>query len=386
MNIHKVLISCFALSLLSLFLSADEERISSPDAVLSMLVTPQQGEKFKFGELTDAEFTLKNLSKTAVLVSEIVPVTNKSEEGIILSSPVYGNVQKVEGEDAFRYFRLSQQETREPFHACMMLPGEEVAVVHTYRPVAREESFEVKYIAGVEEDAETTHPLGKYHIYIPDTSRDPYMGIITYRPYDRARWKFIAARETVVRPPGPENPLRAVLIPDLPSIPDKSFSLQVDFALKRNAFTLESAAETAAKVTGKEAGSLELIYCNALEGYIVNEENYAWLLTDRKQTSRGTLLAHVPSALLKDLDKAGEVKVRVGDKQEGFGPEKRHANWLFWNKYPVFYGDGMYTHGEYISIKAEDLIGYLSAMNEKGKELKVHTYYFRSRYYVIADR
>ena len=102
------------------------------------------------------------------------------------------------------------------------------------------------------------------------------------------------------------------------------------------------------------------------------------------QAERGALLPSVPPELLKDIDTAGSVRVRIGDKQEGFGPERHDAGRKLWDKYPVEYGDGMYTRGEFIRIGAKDLLAFLQQVKSRAGRLTARHYYFKSRYFVLA--
>lgn len=92
----------------------------------------------------------------------------------------------------------------------------------------------------------------------------------------------------------------------------------------------------------------------------------------------------MPLGMLRDIDATGNVMVRVGERQEGFGPERRNAGWEFWGVHPVFYGDGMYTRGEFIELNETNLRGFLEQARRRRGAITQRRYYFRSRYFVLV--
>jgi hypothetical protein len=100
---------------------------------------------------------------------------------------------------------------------------------------------------------------------------------------------------------------------------------------------------------------------------------------------KGELFCNCPASLFKDIDQRGSVRIRIGDKQEGFGPEEHPAERKFWDIYPVYYGDGMYTRGEFISVEKNHLLSFLQQLTEKNKTLIEHPYFFSSRYFELGE-
>jgi hypothetical protein len=81
----------------------------------------------------------------------------------------------------------------------------------------------------------------------------------------------------------------------------------------------------------------------------------------------------------KEWDLGKFVLFRVGEKQEGIGPERRSSRWNFLEEYPVFYGDGMYTHGEFVEISPEDAASFMKKIDKKYSIKRVG--YFISQYF-----
>lgn len=86
-----------------------------------------------------------------------------------------------------------------------------------------------------------------------------------------------------------------------------------------------------------------------------------------------------PYSIYKDWDSGNSAQFRVGEKQEGSGPEKHPAGWKFLDAFEVFYGDGMYTHGEFIEVSPDQAKDFMTRAGKKYFIKKVH--YFLDRYY-----
>jgi hypothetical protein len=99
----------------------------------------------------------------------------------------------------------------------------------------------------------------------------------------------------------------------------------------------------------------------------------------------GARLGAIDLLLAKEIDQYGGIRVRIGDKQEGLGPEDRQAGWKFWDRYPVSYGDGMYTQGEFITIDKTQLLEFLTTLYQKKLRMKRQPYFFGSAYYELAS-
>lgn len=141
----------------------------------------------------------------------------------------------------------------------------------------------------------------------------------------------------------------------------------------------------ASRISTKKDNELKLAFCSALDGYVVFENDCSWVLASRDQVEKGDLLGLFPPILLRDIDSSEYVRVRIGDKQEGLGPDAKESSRKFWNSYPVYYGDGMYTRGEFLHLNRDSIDDFLRQAYAEGQALKTRTYYFRARYYVLAD-
>lgn len=93
----------------------------------------------------------------------------------------------------------------------------------------------------------------------------------------------------------------------------------------------------------------------------------------------GRAAEELPHSLCKDWDLGKAVLFRVGEEQEGMGPERKSAGWKFLYEYPVFYGDGMYTIGEFIEITPEHSAQFAERIKDYSI-LKVETF-FSDHYY-----
>ncbi len=182
---------------------------------------------------------------------------------------------------------------------------------------------------------------------------------------------------------GPGVPRRAVLIPELSAEPTIQM-IQVRVEFENGGFFGEDAARAAARIMGTEPEDAALGYSHALGGYVVLEGDFSWFLKRVAQVSRGRRLPSLPLDLLRDIDATGSVIVRVGERQEGFGPESWNAGWEFGGVHPVFYGDGMYTRGEFIELNETNLRGFLAQARRRRRAITQRRCYFRSRYFVLV--
>ncbi|MFO7958215.1 MAG: hypothetical protein R6X33_14105 [Candidatus Brocadiia bacterium] len=305
---------------------------------------------------------------------------NTAEPEVSLAGSAYGGLLKSSERDAFRYDSLAQRQAG-PFYTGLLLPGQEVTVETSYRPIVRAESFRVLYAAAHQAYDGTAGSLAPFRVYIRETGNTM---VCTYVPFTGERWRQIVSANPTVRPVGPDAGERAAVIEDVPRRPDaKQAVLEFQPEYSTAGFFLEEARERAAEIAGAEPEDLRLVYCEALGGYVVEPEGGGWILTGPDQNARGARLPPLPAVMLRDVDEAGNVKVKVGDEQEGFGPQEHPAGWSLWGKYPVQYGDGMYTRGEFVHIDAAKLREFLAEVHSRGGSLTDWRYYFRYRYYVL---
>ncbi|MEW6619413.1 MAG: hypothetical protein AB1422_08790 [bacterium] len=350
--------------------------------ILSVLLKPKDQDKFKFGEISEAVFILKNHSNKAIVVLNIKPITNHGEDSIVLSSSAYGSISKLDNEDAYCYNGMIQCATSMLFHACLLLPNQEVLVLCNYRPISKTECFTVEYVSAKDKYDGTLKSLSPLNIYLIDKNKKNGWSSSIYRPFVEKNWLNICKETPQTGQVGPDISERAVIIPGLPARPTV-LTTKVSIELENGTFSVESAQKVATKILGSQLSNIQLGYSSALGGYIVLERNFSWLLRNDYQENRGRLLSHFPLTMLKDIDSFGTVTICIGNKQEGFGPERHDAGWKFWNIYTVGYGDGMYTRGEFIQINKTSLVDFLEQVKEKDGKITEYKYFFRSRYFVL---
>lgn len=87
-----------------------------------------------------------------------------------------------------------------------------------------------------------------------------------------------------------------------------------------------------------------------------------------------------PFSLYKEWDAGQTVEFKVGDKQNGIDPDRKSAGWKFLDRYDVIFGDGMYTHGEFVRISAADAPEFWKRIHGK-YAIKRINYFFTDHYY-----
>jgi beta-lactamase regulating signal transducer with metallopeptidase domain len=358
-----------------------------PADALSLTVRPAKGTEFPFGQITDTVFTIKNESDKAVNVGRIGPMTNTAEEHIALSGTAYGSIHKHGTLNRFEFNEKSQQATRENLHVGFLLPRQEVSVRVPYRPLFTRETFRIQYASAEKNYDGSAASLAPLKVYIPGKTSDGTER--TFDPFDAKRWVDICKTTAEVRPPGPDAPKRSVLIPGLGEgakavrFPMQFITVKIPLAVDGDSFLGEKAMAVAAKID-PDPMKLRVTYCGALGGYVVLPGTRdAWILTSSDQTERGKKLPLMDVEVLRDIDRKDYVSIRVGDKQEGFGSSVKPSGRKLWDKYPIEYGDGMYTRGEFIRIDKTNFAAFLDEVRTRDLLLTAHNYFFRSRYFIL---
>jgi hypothetical protein len=329
---------------------------------------------FALGETAETRFHLKNVSDEILVIDDLAPVSNLGEELIRLSGGVYGSVTKLPDRDVYEYNSLSQMASM-AFYGVLLFPKEELSVLTRYRPIgSTTEEFRIDY-----------HSLGspaenKYRIYA-EREEKTNRSTSEYVPVSNEAWQRRASAHAEIRSWEPDSSPRAVLIPELKEKPD-SLSARVTMQFADDSFPLEKAQAVGKRIAG-DGGSEITGYSQALGGYVVSGHEACWVLSSPLQTDRGPLYAVAPPLLFKDAD-AGEVQIRVGDEQKGEGPKEEPSGRTFWNRYPVYYGDGMYTHGEFLHISGKELKDFLLDLRQHQARLEIVNYFFDSRYFQLV--
>jgi hypothetical protein len=109
------------------------------------------------------------------------------------------------------------------------------------------------------------------------------------------------------------------------------------------------------QIGGKESS---LCYCETLHAY----------------------LQYPPYSMCKEWDSGETVKFRVGENQEGEGPDQHSAGWKFVDEFDVYFGDGMYTHGEFVSVSPDQSQEFMKKVQGK-YSLKKIEYFLTQHYY-----
>ncbi len=374
-SISIVSVTALALALFAQPLSADD--------ALCLTVMPFDEEPISFGKLASLFFVVQNNSKHVVVIQQVTPL-NDVNEPLTLSSSVYGSLRKDDAADAYEFNPLSQQATQLPFYGGLLLPGEKVVALSRHRPVAKREELRITYYTSsqvYDGSIESMHP---FQVYVRAQEKEA-ISPRRYVPFTMARWNEINGTSTVTRSLGPDNMSRAVIIPTLE---DKAISLDVSvvFRYEGAPFCLEDATRYASRISGKSVDLLRFGFSSFLNQYVVFEEGVSWLLASKEQKDKGSLLTAFPPVLLNDLDSSPYIRVRIGDKQEGFGMGGMKSSRKLWDCYPVYYGDGMYTRGEFLHLAKEEVVEFLRLARTKGKILKPHNYFFSALYYTLSEK
>jgi hypothetical protein len=385
MKRHKILISLVVLLISAVFFSLKVDAAQSIETthnedMLSIKLLTENKQKFEFGQFTPSTFVIQNLSEKALVILGIRFITNSTEDPISLASSVYGSISKIDNQEGYSYNQLSQQATSDAFYAGFLLPGERVMITTNFRPVSQKESLYITYIASSDKYNGTKESLKPLNPYIPKYIEGK---MPVYYPFNEPNWLSLSQTYPSTGQVGPDAPKRAILMPDLKQ-EKQHIIAAIPISYQADVFSIESAEKTASKISGLKSVSFKLAYSNALGGFIVFEDNCIWILKNENQTIKGDIFNKCPPSLFKDIDLKTSVSIRVGDKQEGFGPEEHPAGKKFWDKYPIYYGDGMYTNGEFISIDKNNLLLFLKDLTQNRIALKEHSYYFSNKYFEIA--
>jgi hypothetical protein len=91
-----------------------------------------------------------------------------------------------------------------------------------------------------------------------------------------------------------------------------------------------------------------------------------------------------PFSLYKEWDSGKTVEFRVGDKQEGMPSGQKTAGWKFLDRYEVFFGDGMYTQGEFVRISSADASEFWKRIHGKFAIKRIN-YFLNDHYYDLES-
>jgi hypothetical protein len=309
------------------------------------------------------------------------PGPDAGADPVRLRGGAYGRVSVLAECRGFRYDSMAQQDTGPCFYTGFLLPGEELAATFPYRAVSGSDLFTVSYIPSAAPYDGTAASLAPLTVYLPPAAHSA--AVVDFTAYAENTWLRIHRGAPAVNAGvGPGLPARAVII-ETGGAAVRDAAVTIDLPGLTPGFYAVAARDAAARIMQCAPGGVVLFYSGALGGYVVREGNRSWLLVDPGQRDRGALLPALPPSLLLDADSGKAVTFRVGEKQAGSGPGNAAAGGKFWGRYPVRYGDGMYTRGEFIEITGPGLLFFLKKVLENRGTIERHDYYFGSRYYEL---
>ena len=208
-------------------------------------------------------------------------------------------------------------------------------------------------------------------------------------PFTEKKWLALRKDMKAIHPPDVGAPEISVLLPNfqigakLETGPTQIVRIKIPIANGQSAFTGEKGLAAAAKIA-PNFEKISVAYCKTLGGYVVMPGTEAtWLLKNADQKEKGRSLPVLPTQLLRDIDSKESVRVRVGNRQEGFGSSVKPSGRKFWNKYPIRYGDGMYTRGEFIRIDKKNFLAFLDDVQKHKRMLAAQHYFFSARYFTL---
>ena len=326
------------------------------------------------GEFLDALVTLYNRSRQAVVIQELCPTYDGSEEPIVLSGAVRGEVSAQPG--GYRFDGKSSQPSAIPLHAGLLLPGQAMQVKVLWRPISMNERFLVRYLVAEQPYDGTPASLAPLTVFIPDPAQAATSGPRTFVPFTDAGWRTVCQPMPLATPTGPSAPARAVVITAGPDVQPREEAMMAYPRVADRDFPLfDHARRTAAHITQKTSEQLAMGYSQALNGFVVADGDDCWLLTDLAQQAKGEALPSFPLLLLKDVD-LGKVSVQL-DAQL-LGTEQK-----LWGTYPALPGTGTAANSACVTVDAATLPAFLAAVLAHYGSLTVQQGPYHARTYVL---
>lgn len=340
--------------------------LMAQDSGLSLdLKAPESG-PWAFAQSSKAELVIKNTGAQPVLVTRV----RSSSFVLPLTGPAYGSLAPME--DGLALNTMSQQATQVDLHRGLLLPGQGLTLSVRFTPLAREERFRVEFYR--------EPPLSQF---LMQTSA--HQPTIEYGPFNEEAFRA-ALGELRTPSLGPGTDAGTVVGKSL----DDPFSLvgseRTDFTeaftFSSEAFPREIAQGRVRLILGRDLPDHQLVWCSLLEAWVVMDTGHSWVLDDPEQKKPGKDLPLAPARFWQDLSGDDRVMVRVGEtapakRAEGEKPE------MFWKKFEVLAGDGMYTHGAFIHLTPDNIKAFLKKAKKEDAVLWQVDYYFESRYYQI---
>ena len=351
---------------------------------LQVLPANTEAKRFTFGERAPVRFVLKNTSDRVLVVTRIESSLNPNEEPVSLVGNVPGEIRKATDRDAYiRPPAVAQVISFTPLYGGLLLPEQVLSFTAPYRPLIAADEFVISYYSAdqaYKHTRESMAPLVVYSQGFPEKEGAPERWM--FLPFAETEWLKHIDTEHLTSTSLLGN--RAVIIgAGIVGKPKETKVKQsFTFADPQPSITPENLRKVVAQVTKVDPPAIIMVaYCSTLGGFCLQEADNRWVLSRADQQDRGAPFPEWNFSLLNDIDLNGKVLIKVGKKQLGLGPDRRDARWKLWDTYPVFYGDGMYTNGEFIEITAAQLRDFLLRMREAGGILDTEHYFINGRYY-----
>lgn len=342
-----------------------------------------------FGKSIPLSITVKNESQRALCITGIDFSADNAQAPITSINAKYGSLDYKRNEDAYEYDTMRQQATPKVFCSMFLLPGDSITQDIDYRPLDTQDILYVHYIASVAAYNGTYKSLDPLRIYIAGPDNNAGM-TIPYRQFTAAGWNETRKngdkqhREDVLLMNKSDDAIvhirKGASTRLSPAI--KTIDLPIRLPLSGKPFTATAARYRAARIMKTNPSRVRLTYCHALGGYVIEQGASCWILHNEIQQKQRDILSAFPLTMAAEIDKTG-VSIRVGKKQKGFVGNIKKSGLRFWNRYPIRYGDGMYTNGEFITITSDQIRDFLHEVMRSHGSLETVYYFFGSHYYQL---
>ena len=334
-------------------------------APVRLAVAPTKEKVFPFGKVVETSFAVTNKSDRAIVVTRI------GDEK--LSSSVYGSITKDPSKETYLHAEMVQQASAEALHRGFLLPNESMEFTRPWRPEDPTEKIAIEYLIAEDAYQATAASLAPFAVYVADA---PTNGMsTTYIPFTPDAWRKASTTAAATN--------RSVIIPhiDIARGAEK-LTMPIAVTFDQPGFTRDAAQAAVVRIAGQ---ARPVAYSEALGGYLVIEKDHTWLLRDATQPAAGPHLALCPPTLVFDADKDGTIQVRISEEQPAGtpSPDRKPTGEKYWNQYPIQWGDGMYTRGQFIHVDKKDLGGFLARTGTEGYVLERLNYFFESHYFVL---
>lgn len=329
------------------------------------------------GSQSACTLAITNSTRYLMVVTSITFPDNERMAPISFLGTVYGGISYRKDEDAYHYNSMVQRETGVPFCYGIVFPGTTRMVSFSVLPFAAEEKLVVHYVMAQGRYYGKEPNWSPLEIYVAETNAGYAVR------YVRAGADALDSLEPEPVIPYGRNPGASgkhVIIGNLQSLKEKRAFYTMK-AREGIAFAKDKAQKAVERLMPGHKFSLH--YISRLSCYLVEPQDakaHCFLLESADQLAPGGPLPHEAKTVVELLENPVKAQLRVGDKQEGIGPGGQPAGRKFFDR-EVYYGDGMYTQGEFIEVAEGDWRDILARISRQGASIRKCHYYFQSFYY-----